>query len=74
MNAGNVVKLEIEPKTVRETYRKHAITVTYLPATGAWHWEIEFTARLQFDGEAKNEKIAIAKARKQIDKLLGDIV
>lgn len=74
MNAGNVVKLEIEPKTVRETYRKHQVTVKYLPATSTWHWEIEFTARLQFDGEERNEKAALVKAKKQIDKLLGDIV
>lgn len=72
MTQSNVVPLVVEPKSVRETYRKHAITVTYLPATSTWHWEIEFTARLQFDGEAKDEKRALNIARQQIDKLLGD--
>lgn len=72
MNSQNVVPLHVEPKTIRETYRKHAITVTYIPATSSWQWEIEFTARLQFDGEEKNEKRALERARKQIDKLLGD--
>ena len=55
-------------------YSNSEITVTYLPATGSWHWEIEFTVRLQFDGEERNEKAALVKAKKQIDKLLGDIV
>lgn len=68
----NVVPLHVEPKTVRETYRKHAITVQYSPAEGLWHWEIEFTARLQYDGEAKDERRALEKARRQIDRLLGD--
>lgn len=72
MTSLNVVPLHVEPKTVRETYRKHAITVTYSPAEGLWHWEIEFTARLQFDGEARDEKRALNAARQKIDKLLGD--
>ena len=69
---SNVTQLHVEPKTVRETYRRHSITVTFLPATAHWQWEIEFTARLQFDGEEKSEKRAMDKARRQIDKLLGE--
>ena len=48
---NNVTKLHVEPKTVRETYRRQSITVKFLPETMTWQWEIEFTARLQFDGE-----------------------
>lgn len=69
-NNLNVIPLHVEPKTVRETYKKQAITVTYIPENESWQWDVEFTARLQFDGMEHSEKRALDRARRYVDKLL----
>lgn len=72
-NENNVTKLVIPPKTIKETYRKHELIVTYEPSCGEWSWTVTYTTTLKFTGVAKTDKKAIEKARIQIDKLLGDV-
>jgi hypothetical protein len=71
-DSDNVTKLVIPPKTIKETYRKHELVVTYEPSCGEWSWTVTYTTVLKFTGVEKTDKKAIAKARIQIDKLLGD--
>ena len=68
---GAVVALDqVRPKTMRRTYKKHPIEVTYTPGNpkeSRWSWKVTFTTVTVFTGAATSSTAAMKSAEKYID-------
>ena len=67
---SNVVPITVRPNSEKEQYRRHQIVVTFVPATGKWRWEIDFTVTCLVSGEGISRNDAFRRARARLDKLL----
>jgi ribosomal protein L16/L10AE len=67
---GDVVPLDIQPKTLKRTYKRHHFTVTYTPKTGKWKWSVEVQITTKYSEEADTMQKAIRAAEKCIDQCL----
>ena len=68
---GDVVV--VPPRVVKQQYRKHLITISFLPQTREWSWTFEHHATVIIQGTAKDIKSAINDARERLDTLLGGV-
>lgn len=59
----------IKPKTMRRVYKRHHFTVTFIPATKKWKWEVEIVTTNKFSETADTMVKAIRAAEKCIDKV-----
>lgn len=66
---GEVVRLEVKPKTFQRTYKKHKITVTFIPATKKWRWKVTVVTTTHYDDYADTSMKAVRAAEKFIDKI-----
>jgi hypothetical protein len=71
MTGNNVVALVIPPKQLTRSHRKTKYTVTFVPATQQWQWEVEFTHTTKHTGTALTQIKAFRSAEKFIDKMVG---
>lgn len=65
---GNVIS--IKPKTANRRYKNHSYTVTYIPATKEWKWEVTYVQTTRFSDVAKTMQAAFKQAEKHIDRTL----
>lgn len=64
---SNVVPMNIKPKTMNRTYKKQHYTVTFIPATKKWKWEVTITTKMVFSEVADTQIKAFRAAEKFID-------
>lgn len=62
----------ITPKTMNRTYKKQRYTVTFVPATKKWKWEVVIVNELKFSEEADTQVKAFKAAERFIDKHVKD--
>jgi hypothetical protein len=62
---GEVV--DIRPKTINRTYKKHKYTVSFIPATKKWKWEVEVVNTIRYCETADTQIKAFRAAEKFID-------
>lgn len=62
--------MHIEPKRIRRQYRRTPFTVTFVPATGEWRWEIRRQIERVYDGTATDMQKAIREAQRTIDRIV----
>lgn len=67
---NNVTNMNIKPNTKSHTYRKHRISITFVPDKLEWRWECRHTYEIQLDGLAKSHDRALSEAKKKIDHLV----
>lgn len=72
MSGSNVAKVEgnvthIKPKTMKRTYKRQHYTVTFVPATKKWKWEVVITTHMKFSEEADTQVKAFRAAERFID-------
>lgn len=67
-NSDNVVQMNIKPKTLNRTYKKHKYTVTFVPATKKWKWLVEVVTTMKYSEEADTQIKAFRAAERFIDK------
>lgn len=67
---GDVVDFVVKPKQFKRQYKQHPLTVTYVPATKKWSWEIEIVQVTRIGGEADTQIKAVRAAEKRIDEVL----
>lgn len=69
---ADVLPFTAKPKTERRIYRKRNYTITFLPETSAWKWDVEIQRTIHFHGTAPSLKAAVRQAEKRIDKIEGE--
>lgn len=57
----------IIPKEAKRKYKQHPITVTFIPATKEWKWEVIYTQITKYGDVAKTLNAAFKAAEKHID-------
>ncbi len=67
----NVVSI-ITPKQMNRHYKRQKYTVTYVPATKSWKWEVTITTQLRFSEVAETQIKAFRAAEKFIDQHVKD--
>jgi len=67
---SNVIPITIKPNTECEQYRRHTITLSFLPASSKWQWRIDFQVTHPITGEGRTKNDALAKAKRKLDQLL----
>lgn len=68
---GDVIPLDIKPKSMRRTYKRHHFTVTFIPATKKWQWSVELVVKTKYTDTADNMQKAIRAAERCIDKVVA---
>ncbi len=64
----NVHRLEVKPKLTHHMYKRHDITVTYIPSEDEWKWSFELRPKtVSFGGRAPSADAALKHAKAQID-------
>jgi hypothetical protein len=69
---NNVLHLNIKPKTLRRSYKKHEYVVEFVPKTKKWKWTVTVTQKMVFSEEADTQIKAFKEAEKFIDKNCKD--
>lgn len=64
---SNVHVLNIKPKTLKRSYKRHSYLVEYIPKTKKWKWTVEVTTRMVFTEEADTQVKAFRAAEKFIE-------
>lgn len=59
---------KVQPKQASRRYKTHPITVTYIPETKEWKWEVVVIQKLKWADTAKTINAAFKAAEKWIDK------
>lgn len=57
----------IKPKQMKRSYKKQHYTVTFVPATKKWKWEVEVVSTMKFSELADTQVKAFRAAEKFID-------
>lgn len=57
----------IPPKTMKRTYKRQHYTVTFIPATKKWKWEVTIVNESKFSDVADTQVKAFRAAEKLID-------
>lgn len=71
MTATVIQMSSIQPKQAKRNYKGHKITITYLPPTKNWKWEIEYQPKpITYSEECKNLNAGFKAAERYIDKLI----
>lgn len=65
---NNVVSLNIKPKTLRRSYKKHEYVVEFIPKTKKWKWTVTVTTSMVFSEVADTQVKAFRAAEQFIDK------
>lgn len=63
------IRPSVPPKSIQETYRKHPITITFIPTTQQWRWSIKRTTTVMHEGYAGDINAARKDAHKLVDKM-----
>ena len=66
---SNVVKLEVKPKSIKLNHKQTKFTVTYIPATKQWRWDVELVHVTRFGDVADTQIKAINAAKRHIEKM-----
>ena len=61
---------KIQAKVVREKYKKHNITITFLVESKKWKWEVEYVSVTTYGDIADTIAKAKRAAEKHIDRTL----
>jgi len=65
----NVHRLDVKPKLSRHTYKRHDITVSYIPKDKEFLWSFHETTTMSFNGREPTANAALAAAKAQVDDL-----
>lgn len=68
---GELVQLDIKPKTMRRTYKRHHYVVTFVPATKQWQWTVEYIVKTEYTDTADTMQKAFKAAEKCIDRMVA---
>lgn len=71
-STSNVHQLGVKPRTTHHTYKRHDITVTYIPGTKEFKWSFTHTAKVVLKGKAPTADAALLKARAEVDKVVAN--
>lgn len=71
MTAQIIQMADIQPKTARRTYKGQKITLTYVPDTKKWKWEVSFVQVTTWSEEADTMNKGFKAAEKFIDKQIS---
>jgi hypothetical protein len=63
----NVHFLNIKPKTLHRSYKRHEYLVEFIPKTKKWKWTVTVTHKSVFSEEADTQVKAFRAAEKFID-------
>lgn len=69
---SNDTVVYIPPKQVTETYRKHPITITFLPQSKQWQWRVDYTRTMPYSSTSDSLDAALKAAHKLIDELTDE--
>lgn len=69
-DAPSNVEFFTKAKTLNRTYKKQSYSLTYLPPTKTWRWEVIWISKSKFTDEAKTMNAAQKAAEKHIDTTL----
>ncbi len=67
---GDVVQFTVQPKSLNKSYKRHNFTVTYVPSTKKWSYDVELVQTTHLMGTADTQMKAVRAAEKQIDQVL----
>lgn len=69
MGGDNVIPIrkEMKPKTLKRSYKRHEYTVTFIPKTKKWKWQVTVTTRMTYEEEADTQVKAFRAAERFID-------
>lgn len=68
---SNVHRLDVKPKLTRHKYKRHDITVTFIPADKEWKWSFTETKTMTFGGREASSDAALRAAKVQVDYIEG---
>jgi len=68
---SNVERLEVKPKLTRHKYRRHDITVTYIPNDREFLWSFNETRTMSFGGREPTAAAALVAAKLRVDDIEG---
>ncbi len=66
---SNVHRLEVKPMLTRHKYKRHDITVTYIPNDKEFKWSFNETRTMSFGGREMTAMAALDAAKLQVDSL-----
>ncbi len=65
----NVHRLEVKPRETTHRYKRHDITVVYIPGTKEFKWGFMHSADITFVGRASTSDAALLAAKVEVDHL-----
>lgn len=68
---SNIHRLEVKPRLTRHKYKRHDITVTYIPKDREWKWSFTETKAMTFGGREASADAALSAAKMQVDYIEG---
>jgi len=64
---SNIHRLDVKPKLTRHKYKRHDITVTFIPIDKEWKWSFKETRTMTYGGRESSADAALAAAKEQVD-------
>ena len=64
---SNVHRLDVKPMLTRHQYRRHDITVTYIPEDKEFKWSFNETRTMTFAGREPTAMAALTAAKAMVD-------
>ncbi len=64
---SNVHRLDVKPKLTRHKYKRHDITVTFIPVDKEWKWSFKETRTMTYGGRESSADAALRAAKTQVD-------
>jgi hypothetical protein len=65
------VEFFVKPKQLSKQYKKQSFTLTFLPETKLWKWEVTYVQTTKYSDTAKTMIAAQKAAEKHIDHTLA---
>lgn len=65
------VEFFVKPRQLNKQYKKTAFTLTFLPETKLWKWEVTYVQTTKYSDTAKTMVLAQKAAEKHIDHTLA---
>ena len=74
VSSMSIEQFRPKPKVITEKYKDQVITIEFDPERKLWHWKFEIPANvITVEGLADNATAAAREAKKQVDKIKGDV-
>ncbi len=64
---SNIHRLAVKPRLTRHKYKRHDITVTFIPADKEWKWFFKETRTMTYGGREPSSDAALHAAKAQVD-------